>query len=99
MAFYILRVLFPALLLDILITAGLRRRKLFLRSDKWAAMLLPVPLYLINAFAWVVFYGGDSQFQGQGAIGVAVFLGFGVAFSVIRFCLGYFFAMELWRKQ
>lgn len=98
MAFYILRVLFPALLLDILITAGLRRRKPFARSDKWAAVLLPSPLYLLNAFLWMHVYSGDPRFQGQGAIGFAVFIGFGVAFSVIRFCLGYFFAMALWRK-
>ncbi len=93
MAFYVLRVLFPALLIDILITVGLRRRKPFLRSDKWAAILIPVPLYLINPFIWTHLY--DSA---RGLNGV-VFLALGIAVSVIRFCLGYFFAMELWRKS
>jgi len=90
MAFYILRVLFPALLLDILITAGLRRRKPFLRSDKWAAILIPVPLYLINTFIWTHLH--------EGLTGVVLIV-VGIAVSVIRFCLGYFFEMELWRKS
>lgn len=94
MFFYVLRVLFPALLIDILITAGLRRRKPFLQSNKWAAILIPVPLYLINAWIWSHLHEGGAP----GLTGV-VFLVVGIAVSVIRFCLGYFLAMERWRKS
>jgi hypothetical protein len=83
MAFYVLRVLLPALLIDVSLTIS------FLRRGRRAfGAFIASPLYLISALVWIVIFSGDPRFQGQGVIGLAVFLGLGVGFTLLRLLLG-----------
>ncbi|MEL7330863.1 MAG: hypothetical protein AAFN12_01375 [Cyanobacteria bacterium J06560_2] len=87
MNFYTLHILLPALLADVLVTTVFARKKQPKWIDKWAAVLVPSALYFIIAILWCFFYGGDPRFQGQGAIGLMVFLGLGAVFSASRLLL------------
>ena len=93
--FYFLHVLFPALVVDILIVSNSlwkrksRRRNQSRRNAQWFAAFAPAPLYLVDAFLWIYIYG--QRFQGQGAIGLIVFLGYGIAVFFLRLRLGLFF--------
>jgi hypothetical protein len=83
MAFYVLRVLLPALLIDVALTIS------FLRKGRRAlGAFIASPLYLITALVWIVIFSGDLRFQGQGVIGLAVFLCLGVGFTLLRLLLG-----------
>ena len=57
-------------------------------KDKLAAFA-PIFLYLINALIWMLILGKNNPgFSGQGAIGVVILLGFGIACSILRLFLG-----------
>lgn len=90
MDFYLIRVLFPALLIDLVLTAGFFWKGTFLQRSKPVVMaLLPALLYLIAALVWVVILGrGDVRFQGQGVIGLYFLLGLGLVFTFLRLLLG-----------
>ena len=89
MSFYILRVLLPALLADVLITRGFLRKRKLRQIDKWAAAFVASALYFISAIAWCFFYGGDPRFQGQGVLGLLMFFVVGIALSAVRLALGF----------
>lgn len=83
MAFYVFRVLLPALLIDVALTVS------FLRRGKMAlGAFIASPLYLISALVWIFIFSQDLRFQGQGVLGLAIFLGLGVGFTLLRLLLG-----------
>jgi hypothetical protein len=83
MAFYVFRVLLPALLIDVALTVNLLRR-----GRRVFGAFIASPLSLISALVWIVIFSRDLRFQGQGVIGLAVFLGLGVGFTLVRLLLG-----------
>ena len=86
MEFYILRVLFPALIIDVYLTIR------WLNQEKKAlAAFATILLYPINTFAWVVFLGQTNPaFSGQGAIGLAFLAGIGIVVTILRLIFGVF---------
>jgi hypothetical protein len=90
MEFYIFRVLFPAILLDISLTAVLLRKDNLLRRNRRAlGAFVTAPLYLVAAMVWILILGiGDPRFQGQGVIGLVVFGVIGIVFTILRLMLG-----------
>jgi hypothetical protein len=97
MDFYIFRVLFPAILIDISLTAILLRKENLLRSSRRAlGAFVTAPLYLIAALVWIFILGvGDPRFQGQGVIGLFVFWGLGIVFTFLRLILGFILFLSL----
>ena len=97
MLFYLLRVLIPALVVDIPLTAFLIRYGSSYRLFRWGAPFFSVLFYLISAFAWMRYYGQTGSFQGQGAIGFILFFVCGIVCSFIR--LGIAIWIADWLKQ
>lgn len=93
MFFYISRVLVLGLLLDIPITGLLFQKYPSGRIARWIAPYTTVLVYFISALIWIRFYGVDPRFQGQGALGLAVFFMLGILFSVIRLVMGVFMSL------
>ena len=84
MEFYIIRALFPVLIIDIFLAIILLNQ-----GKNGLAAFFPVPLYFINAYAWMVFLGAtNSAFSGQGAIGLGIIIGIGIVFAILRLILG-----------
>lgn len=84
MGFYIFCALFPAFPIDVLLTVYCIKKGL-----KIIGALIPIPLYLINTYVWaVILSASDSRFQGQGALGLAVIVYIGIAFSIFRLVVG-----------
>ena len=102
MEFYVLRVLFPAVLIDIALTISfLRKGNLPRRGRKRKALdtLITAPLYLIAALVWILILGiGDPRFQGQGVLGLMVFGVLGTAFAFLRLILGFILFFSLRRR-
>jgi hypothetical protein len=100
MEFYVLRVLFPAILIDIALTIRfLRKDNLPRRGRKALDTIATAPLYLIAALVWIFILGiGDPRFQGQGVLGLMVFGVFGIAFSFLRLILGFILFLSLRRR-
>lgn len=94
MGFYIFRALFPALLIDIFLTSY------FLNQGKnKLAAFTTVLFYFINSFIWSLVLGRtNSAFSGQGAIGLALLVSFGIAFSILRLLLGTAFFLQTKQK-
>lgn len=84
MWFYIFRVLFPALLIDLGWAAWLlkKRRRLL-------AITLPALAYLICTVGWQVsLFVSDPAFRGQGVLGLIVLGYMSFAVSILRIILG-----------
>lgn len=95
MEFYVSRVLFPAILIDILLTVRFLRQETGLQRNR-KIIGATAPLYLIAAIVWMLIFGfGDAAFQGQGAIGLILLGYLGVAFTVLRVFLGFILFMSL----
>jgi hypothetical protein len=91
MIFYILRVLFPALLIDIVITTRFLRKETLPKKNvrTFGALVATGLLYFTGALAWIVILDRtDLRFQGQGAIGLIIIFVIGVAFTVVRSLFG-----------
>jgi len=93
MTFYILRVLLPALLIDISLTVSFLRR-----GRRVLGAFIASPLYLIASLVWILIFSQDPRFQGQGVLGLIVFLGLGMAFTFLRLLLGLILSMSLRRQ-
>ena len=100
MEFYVLRVLFPAVLIDIALTISfLRKGNLPRRGRKALDTLITAPLYLIAALVWILILGiGDPRFQGQGVLGLMFFGVLGIAFAFLRLILGFILFFSLRRR-
>lgn len=102
MHFYILPVLFPGLIIDILLTfrmiRSIHKNIVQVRHKRALAAFVAAPSYLITAFFTAMIYSADSRFQGQGVIGLILFLGIGIACTFIRLLLGVFLFMMLQRR-
>ena len=84
MEFYIFRALLPAFPIDVLLTIYCIKKGL-----KKIGAFIPVPLYFINAYVWaMILCASDSRFRGQGALGLAVLVYIGIAFSILRLIIG-----------
>ena len=94
MEFYILRALFPALIIDIYLTIR------WLDRDKKAlAAFATILLYPINTFAWVVFLGQTNPaFSGQGALGLAFLMGVGIVITILRLIFGMVVFFQIKRR-
>jgi hypothetical protein len=90
MAFYVIRVLLPALLIDISLTVSFLQR-----GKRELGAFIASPLYLIAALVWTSIFGRDPRFQGQGIIGLAIFLGLGIVFTLLRLLLGLILSISL----
>ncbi len=100
MDFYVLPVLFPALLIDIVLTVNLLRDNPRLQAGKKAlGALVASPLYFIASVILVFIFGQDPRFQEQGAIGLAVFLGVGIVFTILRLLVGLILLINLMRHK
>jgi hypothetical protein len=91
MDFYIYRVLFPAISIDIALTVSFLRKENILRGRRERVICAfgTSPLYLIAALVWIFILGvGDSRFQGQGVLGLILLWGLGIVFAVLRLLLG-----------
>jgi hypothetical protein len=93
MDFYIFRVLLPALLIDISLTISFLRR-----GKRTLGAFIASPLYLITALVWIFIFSQDLRFQGQGVIGLFVFLGLGIVFTFLRLLLGVILFISLKRR-
>jgi hypothetical protein len=93
MDFYVFRVLLPALLIDISLTVSFLRR-----GRRALGAFIASPLYLIAALVWISIFSRDPRFQGQGVIGLAVFLGLGMVFTFLRLLLGVVLSISLKRR-
>lgn len=84
MFFYIFRVLFPALLIDLGWMSWRCRKHRFK-----VAIATPATLYPICTFVWmVILYLSNPAFRGQGVLGL-IFLGYiSFAFTILRVVLG-----------
>ena len=93
MSFYIALVFLPAFLIDFFFTQHFLQN----RPRKWLSRSLAVsvtsPVYLLNAITLCLIYSRGSQFQGQGAIGLALLVGIGAAFSTFRLLTGFLIAI------
>ena len=91
MEFYIIRALFPALIIDILLTIS------FLNKGINAlAAFVSVLLYSINAYVWaLILRETNSSFSGQGALGLAMLIYIGIAFSILRLIFGIILVLYL----
>lgn len=100
MEFYIFRVLFPAILIDISLTASfLRKGNLLRRGRRSLGAFATAPLYLIASLVWMLILGiGDPRFQGQGVLGLIVFLSLGIVFTILRLFLGLILFLS-WRHR
>ena len=58
------------------------------RKAIWMTPYVTVLAYVISAIFWMQIYSTAHRFQGQGALGMAVFLGLGILFSLIRLLFG-----------
>ena len=88
MSFYIIRILVLGLVMDLPITIFLLRKYQSGRIARWVAPYVTVLAYLISALAWIQFYGTDPRFQGQGALGLALFFALGISGSIVRLFIG-----------
>lgn len=99
MHFYILPVLLPGLIIDILLTfrmfKSIHKNIAQTRYKKTLTAFVSAPSYLVTAFVTAMIYSTDSRFQGQGVIGLIAFIGIGIAFTFIRLLLGVFLFMIL----
>lgn len=88
---YAIPALFPALLIDIWVTVHFRARgKDAMPSASFViAAFTTIPLYLFLAYGWALIFSQTiDAFSGQGGIGLAVIVGFGLVCSVIRAIVG-----------
>lgn len=93
MDFYVFRVLFPAILIDIALTASFLRKGNLRRGRR---AFVTAPLYLIAALVWMFILGvGDPRFQGQGVLGLLLFWGLGIVFTFLRLVLGFILFLSL----
>lgn len=84
MTFYIIRVLFPAIFIDIGLTRVLLKKK-----QKMLGTFGPALLYVISAFIWVVILAATHPaFRGQGVLGLMLLMFMGSSFSILRIVLG-----------
>jgi hypothetical protein len=90
MDFYIFRILFPAILIDITLTVGfLRKGSLQRRSRRVLSAFVTAPLYIMAALLWsVILGGGDPRFQGQGVLGLFLLMALGIFVTFLRLLLG-----------
>jgi hypothetical protein len=90
MEFYIFRVLFPAILIDIALTVSfLRKGTLQRRNRRALSAFVTAPLYIIAALFWSVILGsGDPRFQGQGVLGLFLLMALGIFVTFLRLLLG-----------
>ncbi|MGI0494253.1 hypothetical protein ACN4EG_20905 [Alkalinema pantanalense CENA528] len=100
MDFYLIRVLFPAVLIDLALTVGVFWKRRFLqRGKKIGVALLPALLYLLAALVWIVILdNGDPRFQGQGVIGLFFLFSLGLVFTVLRLLLGVILLISFRRR-
>lgn len=99
MEFYIFRVLFPAVLLDVALTVGLLKGNVPRRNRNALSAFATAPLYLAAALVWIVFFGlGDPRFQGQGVLGLMVLWMLGITFTIIRLFFGLVLFLILRRR-
>ena len=84
MLFYLVRILIPALIVDIPLTGLLIRYASSYKLLRLGAAFFSVPFYFISALGWIRYYGQTAAFQGQGAIGFIPFFVFGIICSFIR---------------
>lgn len=72
------------ILIDIFMTI-----KFLNKGKNKLAAFAPISLYFINALIWMFILGNTNPgFSGQGAIGLVIILGFGIACSILRSLLG-----------
>ncbi len=84
MGFYLVRALWPALLIDIGLTIILfkKRRKVF-------SALLGGMAYPVGTIFWsVVLVLSEEAFRGQGILGLYLLIAVGIALSLVRIILG-----------
>ena len=84
MSFYLIRILIPALIVDIPLTALLLRFAPSRKFLRWIAPFFSVLAYFISAVGCMHYYGRTGTFQGQGALGLLVFFVFGIICSFLR---------------
>lgn len=84
MEFYIVRALFPALVIDIFVTTNLLNQ-----GKNLFAAFASVFLYFVNALVWrFILEATNPAFLGQGALGLALLMTVGMAFSIFRLLFG-----------
>lgn len=102
MHFYILPVLIPGLIIDILLTfsiiRSIHKNTVQIRYKRALAAFVSAPSYLITAFFTAMIFSTDSRFQGQGVIGLMLFIGIGIACTFLRLLVGVFLFMMLQRR-
>ena len=101
--FYVSRILFPALPIDVVLTVGLfyllKNSVSFKRKRKVPSVFAPAPLYFVAAIMWAAFYSVDSRFQGQGMIGLFLLMFLGMEFTCFRLLLGAVLFVALRRRR
>jgi hypothetical protein len=92
MDFYVSRILFPALPIDVVLTIGLfyllKNSVSFKRKRRVLSSFAPAPLYFVAAVMWTAFYSLDMRFQGQGVLGLFMLMFLGMGFTCFRLLIG-----------
>lgn len=104
MHFYVIRVLLPGLLLDVLLTYGIFsffQKNTALTNNKNALVaFISTPLYIITAFIVATIYAStDPRFQGQGVLGLFLFISIGIVCTLLRSLLGVILFMGLRHRE
>ncbi|WP_261892394.1 hypothetical protein [Acaryochloris marina] len=76
----------------------MHRNTIKVRYKRALAAFVSAPSYLIAAFFTAMIFSTDSRFQGQGVIGLILFIGIGITCTFIRLLLGVFLFMMLQRR-